>query len=289
MTLQTFGERPPPDFSICGFTMEDQVKQGVIRNEFVAHSCTEKKKKKKNSVTQFLEMTKDLSEGGERILREPNAGGNSLLSEVLSFEFMYKTFGASLEKTEMEINYHSDSKKVDYSMLVGDRKYGVSVTRAFHFVDDTLFTEKEVYRILEKKLEGLVVATGNVVRKDKWSMNVLHVWVRSLHVAQLIQRVYNDFPQSLTSECIVMVTFAPTVTCIFEEVANDVDEIFCARGIPKPVYVRTYEDEVFSDEDFNGMKQVEMDLDELMSNEIAFDSEDEYMCSNEDLVDFYAL
>jgi hypothetical protein len=47
-----------------------------------------------------------LSEGSLKILRCPNAGGNSIYSEVLSFELMCQLFQATLQRTEMEIQYY---------------------------------------------------------------------------------------------------------------------------------------------------------------------------------------
>lgn len=270
-------------------SLEEQLFLRMGNNQGIVTNHLSDDQEHESRAEQFLHLTSELSEGGERVLREPNAGGNSLLSEVLSFELMHVKYGATLEKTEMEINYHSDTKKVDYSMQVGGRKYGVSVTRAFHFVDDNLFTPKDVFRILEKKLEGLPIASKNVVRKDRWDTQVLHVWVRSFNVARLIQEVYPTFPEDLRRNTIVMLTTAPTVHCVFDELSGDIDEIFTARGIPKPVYIRTYEDDVFCDEDFCGMDQVEMDLEELMNNEFAFDSEDDGMGADENLVDFYSL
>ena len=39
------------------------------------------------------------------MLSLPNAGGSSLLSEVLSFEMLSRAFGATLDRTEMELTY----------------------------------------------------------------------------------------------------------------------------------------------------------------------------------------
>jgi hypothetical protein len=90
------------------------------------------------------------------MLNEPNAGGSSLWSEVLSYEVLHYCLGASLIATEMvitvifflfffsisfgfffffffffgqELEYDAGSKITDYSVQVDGIKYGVSVTR----------------------------------------------------------------------------------------------------------------------------------------------------------------
>jgi hypothetical protein len=47
----------------------------------------------------------------ERIFTLPNAGGKSIVSEVLSMEYMVRAFGASTVVSEMEIRYWSDNWK----------------------------------------------------------------------------------------------------------------------------------------------------------------------------------
>jgi len=237
-----------------------------------------------------------MSEGGLRIFQTANAGGNSIFSEVLSFEFMQCMYDAKLDKTEMEIVYQSDcSKKVDYSMCINGERIGVSVTRAFHFVDDYLFTHKQVIRLLEKKLEGLKVATNNVIRRDRWQKQILHIWVKSEHVANMINEVYDNLAINLRKDAIVLLTVAPTITCVFDETAGDQEKVFRELGISKPVYVHEYEDVAFGVEDFGSFDHpsMEIDIDALMNgydcNSMVFDDEDTGNLPSEDLVDFYAL
>ena len=67
-----------------------------------------------------------------RMLRMPNAGGSSLASEALAFEMLARAFGASLERTELELKYRQGSQLTDFAIEVfGGYHLGVSVTRAY--------------------------------------------------------------------------------------------------------------------------------------------------------------
>jgi hypothetical protein len=265
-------------------------------NKLIVTEFIEKTSESSTRADQFLRFVATMSEGALKILNEPNAGGNSLCSEVLSFEFMRRMYNAELEKTEMEIVYHSDSsKKVDYSMKIFGERMGVSVTRCFHYVDDELFTHKEVIRLLEKKLEGLTVATQNVIRRDRWEKQLLHIWVKSTQVANLITEVYENLASHLKKDSIVLLTIAPTISCIFDETANDQEQVFKSLGIKKPVYVHEYEDIAYGLEDFgSSMDQVmNVDIDTLM-NGCEYDADMFSALENdelpaEDLVDFFSM
>ena len=54
------------------------------------------------------------------------------MSEVLAFELLARTFGASLERTELELAYTRGSKMTDFAIILfGGYPLGVSVTRAY--------------------------------------------------------------------------------------------------------------------------------------------------------------
>ena len=88
---------------------------------------------------KILKFTKNihkikLTNGGRKLLETPNAGGNSVISEVLSFEVLAEyLFSVKLLYTEMELEYKCASKITDYSILVGKEPIGVSVTRMMKF------------------------------------------------------------------------------------------------------------------------------------------------------------
>jgi len=102
----------------------------------------------------------DLCDGARRIMDEPNAGGNSVWSEVLSLEVLYRMFGAKLVKTEMEIRYApAGSKKTDYSCVIAGQKLGVSVTRAYKYRG--VYTNEDAALLLHKKLYGVLASSQN--------------------------------------------------------------------------------------------------------------------------------
>lgn len=146
-----------------------------------------------------------LSEGAKRILQLPNAGGNSVASEVMSFEVLFRLFRARLESTEMEIQYYPAwSKITDYSIAVDDSVFGVSVTRAMKYRG--VFLEEDAERLLRKKLTGVNDSSRNVINDFKWEKQVLHIWAEKEHNAKVLERVYNRLPQELKRDTLVLVT-----------------------------------------------------------------------------------
>lgn len=171
---------------------------------------------------EFKAITKNLSPSGQLILSEPNAGGNSVFSEVLSFEILHRAFGASLLKTEMQIDYfYENSKKTDYSVMLNGKTIGVSVTRAFHFMGDDHFTDVDARILLRKKLNGVICSTDCVTERDSWEKQILHCFVRSERVAQILRQEYRKMKSHLRSNTIVLVTVVPDVSCIFFEKSCD--------------------------------------------------------------------
>eukprot|EP00698_Gefionella_okellyi_P004201 TRINITY_DN13913_c0_g1_i1.p1 TRINITY_DN13913_c0_g1~~TRINITY_DN13913_c0_g1_i1.p1 ORF type:complete len:506 (-),score=77.41 TRINITY_DN13913_c0_g1_i1:59-1576(-) len=155
-----------------------------------------------------------LSDGARRIMEEPNAGGTSVWSEALSFEVLSRMFGAELCQTEMEIRYWPrGSKKTDYSCRIGGQRMGVSVTRAYKF--QGVYTCEDARMLLNKKLFGVVVSSANVVKRDKWCKQILHVWAQSVHVAGVVMSEYQKMDASLRSNTVVIITVSHNANWIF--------------------------------------------------------------------------
>ena len=230
---------------------------------------------------QFLRLIRNLSDGGLKILREPNAGGNSLFSEVLSFEVMNRFFGAKLDKTEMEIQYYpTNSKKVDYSVSINGEKVGVSVTRAFHYVNDALFTERDAHRLLTKKLDGLNIATSNVSKEDRWTKQILHIWVKSLSVAQTLYEQYLQLPDEVRQNTVVLVTMSSQYDCVFTERSSDVKEVFEALDLGEPVVMPDDdEDDADATPEDSGIVDLSyldnLDFDQMMDDSYSDHSDDD--------------
>jgi len=146
-----------------------------------------------------------LSDAACRMRDLPNAGGNSVISEVLSFEVLQKCFGAQLLKTEMEVSYWPEGGSItDYVCQMFNTTLGVSVTRAMNFRSN--FTEEEAQRLLSKKLNGIIQSSRNSL--DQWSKQILHVWAASRHIADITASTFHALPSFLRSNTLLLITVA---------------------------------------------------------------------------------
>lgn len=77
--------------------------------------------------------------------------------QSLSMEYFSRRFQARDVVTEMEVEYRCMNwKKVDYICTLYGERVGVSVTRAMSYPNPAAFKPDEAYRLLYKKLFGLV-------------------------------------------------------------------------------------------------------------------------------------
>lgn len=144
-----------------------------------------------------------LSHGATRLGSVPNAGGSSVLSEVLSFEVLQKCFQARLVKTEMEVEYYPEGGSItDYVCDMFNTRVGVSVTRAMKFYGD--FTKEDAVALLSKKLRGVNQSSKNTL--EKWNKQVLHVWSANSHVTNTLVHVYDNLSVDLRSNTLVFIT-----------------------------------------------------------------------------------
>eukprot|EP00297_Palpitomonas_bilix_P011541 CAMPEP_0113879444 /NCGR_PEP_ID=MMETSP0780_2-20120614/7242_1 /TAXON_ID=652834 /ORGANISM="Palpitomonas bilix" /LENGTH=328 /DNA_ID=CAMNT_0000866027 /DNA_START=82 /DNA_END=1069 /DNA_ORIENTATION=+ /assembly_acc=CAM_ASM_000599 len=160
-----------------------------------------------NEITYVDEVytTPFLSSGAKRILYEPNAGGNSEVSEAISFEILYRFFSASLDHTEMEIKYmFRNSKKTDYSVRIFGERVGVSVTRAMRY--GSLISTEDAERLLRKKLSGILVSTENVITPHEWKRQILHIFCRNKYEAGIVAKAFLRMDRELKGSTIVMLT-----------------------------------------------------------------------------------
>jgi len=151
-----------------------------------------------------------LSPGGQTIYDTPNAGGSSVESEVMSFEVLHFCEGASLLKTETQIDYAKvtdggSASITDILVSIGGVKVGVSVTRAYRPSSQTL-TDADVKALLEKKLEGILVSSDRVMPADAWKKQILHVFAANKAAVDAIGRVYPTISSTLRGDTIVLVT-----------------------------------------------------------------------------------
>lgn len=148
-----------------------------------------------------------LTPQGQQVFDAGNLGGNSLYSEVISFEVLARCDGASLVATEAEIEYLDPMGiKTDLLVEIDGLPVGVSVTRAvgFPFEDPYTVTQAEV--LLTDKLGDVLASTANVAPRDEWVKQILHVIAYADMHASSIVAAYEGLPPELTVDTILLVT-----------------------------------------------------------------------------------
>lgn len=149
-----------------------------------------------------IELTKEAL----RIQNVPNAGGSSVESETLSFEFFKKYFNAKLLYTEMEVSYFPNGGSItDYVLTMFGIKLGVSVTRAMkkNFQD---FTLENAEFLLRKKLKGINQSSKNSM--IKWHKQILHIWTFNDESVDILLIAWSEIESCLKSNTVLVVTVA---------------------------------------------------------------------------------
>ena len=164
------------------------------------------------SVTRSTRSTR-LSPPGRKMYESPNAGGNSLWSEVMSLELLRGLYGANLVRTEMEILYGCHSKITDYSILLFGHHFGVSVTRAMKF--QGIFCEEDAFTLLRKKLNGVIKSTRGVIREHRWEKQILHIWAECDYVVDVVRRAYVSLDDEYKANTLVLCTVARDCHSLF--------------------------------------------------------------------------
>ena len=109
-----------------------------------------------------------LEPGPKKRFDQPNAGGSSKCSEVMSLTWLIACQGAELYKTETEILYDTAGAITDYAASVDEEIIGVSVTRAYLGPFNTDYTSENAVALLTDKLAGVNASTANVSASDVW-------------------------------------------------------------------------------------------------------------------------
>lgn len=124
-----------------------------------------------------------LGRDARRMLETPNAGGTSILSEVMSMELMQRLLGAKMSKTEMELAYSTSHTPItDYSCILPamngqpPKRIAVSVTRAMAY--QRKFRTADAKRLLTKKLRG-VFYSNQTLANEPIERQILHIWTPS--------------------------------------------------------------------------------------------------------------
>jgi hypothetical protein len=132
-----------------------------------------------------------LTDGGREIIDDGNAGGSSILSEVVSFELLARCEGATLLKTEKEIVYTDEGKLTDLLVELDGLKIGVSVTRAY-LGPNNPYSLEAAQRLLSDKLGDILLSSANVAPEDAWSKQILHVIAYAPDYADFVEQAWED-------------------------------------------------------------------------------------------------
>ncbi len=145
-----------------------------------------------------------LTDGAQRVLTEPNAGGSSQISEAFAYEILERCEGAStLVETESGVTYVSEmSKKTDFVAFI-DENVGVSVTRAFVFSGGP-YPLSEAQRVVGAKLDDIVVSTANAVA-PMWDKQILVVMADDADAAAQVREAWDGFTTERRADTIVYV------------------------------------------------------------------------------------
>jgi hypothetical protein len=148
-----------------------------------------------------------LTDGGERMAGTPNAGGSSLLSEVFALEVLARCEGATLLKTETEIDYDAAGTKItDMLVQIDGEKIGVSVVRAFHYPPSEPYPPADAETLLTRKLTDIQESSAHVVEADRWRKQILAVLAYDEPTADVWNTVLPTLSTDVRGDTIVLVT-----------------------------------------------------------------------------------
>ena len=143
-------------------------------------------------IHEYTLPEKEIKPEAKRSLEISNAGGKSEISEMYSIDYFERYYNASCVILEMEVSYSVKYKMVDYICTIDDSRVGVSVARAMGFPTSDNFTLESAYRLLHKKLYGLIVARNSIDKKQSFYKSILHIWCQNRNIAEYIQQAYQN-------------------------------------------------------------------------------------------------
>lgn len=148
-----------------------------------------------------------LTAGGREIIDDGNAGGSSIMSEVFSYEMLYRCEQAILLKTETEVLYTDPmSKLTDLLVEIDGMKIGVSVTRAVAFPFDDPYPPERALSLLNDKLADILISSQNVDPADRWVKQILYVIAYAEGHATVLEDALLMVDPAVRADTVVMVT-----------------------------------------------------------------------------------
>lgn len=149
----------------------------------------------------------ELSPGGAEVLADGNLNPNSLHSEVMAYEVLYRCELAELLATENEVEYEDPGgKKTDLVVLIDGRRVGVSVTRAYHYPSSDPYSVPEATTLLAGKLSDIPLAAENAKPAEKWERSMLHVMAYGPQYADSIETAWSQLDATVRADTILVVT-----------------------------------------------------------------------------------
>ncbi|CAN5806483.1 hypothetical protein BH11MYX2_BH11MYX2_31080 [soil metagenome] len=149
----------------------------------------------------------ELTADGMRLIATSNAGGSSQISELFAFEELARCEGATLLKTETEVQYTDmNGKRTDMLVTLKGKMIGVSVTRAFSFPIGQPYTMQQASDLLTKKLTDIKASSANVTAADKWVKQILAYQAIDDQSAGEVVSVWNSLAASTKADTILLVT-----------------------------------------------------------------------------------
>jgi hypothetical protein len=151
----------------CSHTLKKVFSQSAKKNYPIA-----------NVLVDTYNKPKQFTFEANRSLEIPNAGGDSVISEMYSIDKLQRSLNLMHSKCilEKEVRYWIDYKMVDYILKSKNRTIGVSVTRSMSY--NTLNFTKAFY-LLNKKIKGIDVAKNCVVDEHNFDEKIVHIWCKN--------------------------------------------------------------------------------------------------------------
>lgn len=147
-----------------------------------------------------------LTEGAQRLLTVPNAGGSSELSEAFAFEVLARCEGAALLATEEEVEYDVYGAKTDFLAEIDGLPIGVSVTRAFGYPLGSPYSAEAAEGLVTDKLASIVESSANVGDDHRWEKQILAIMAYGPEEADTVAGILGDIDPAIRADTIVWIT-----------------------------------------------------------------------------------
>lgn len=151
-------------------------------------------------------MLSDLSPGGQVIFNTNNENPNSKDSELMAFEVLHRCELATLLKTESEVSYDDNNPGpiTDLLVAIDGFKIGVSVVRAFQFMDE--YTLQVALPKVTEKLNDIQASSARVLPGDAWDKQILSVIAEKPENAAVVAEALGQISASVRGDTIVVIT-----------------------------------------------------------------------------------